>query len=98
MAIDSVRMLTDSAGQLWQRLSSFGTIETLVSSDCFDDWIQYSDRVASLNQIEEQAMRRDYHRLNNLLADIETLVRSRHRALELVRARAAEESCPDNTP
>jgi hypothetical protein len=54
--------------------------------------------MASLNQIEEQAMRRDYHRLHNLLTDIETLVRSRNRALELVQARAAEESRPDNTP
>lgn len=90
MAIDSVRLLTDSAAQLWRQLSPYSSIESLTSSDCFDDWIRHSPRT-SFDQAEEQSLRRDYRRLVNLIEEIETLVRSRNRAIDLLRTRIAED-------
>jgi len=89
MAIDSVRLLADSAAQLWRQLAPFSPIEALSSSECFDEWLGAAGR-ASLDAAEEQALRRDYRRLSTLIEEIETLVRSRARALDLVRARIDE--------
>ncbi len=86
MAIDSVRLLIDSAGPLWQRLSGYGSIDRLPLSDSFDDWIKSTTPVPRFTGVEEQALRRDYRRLRNLLTDIETLLRSRSQTLALVRA------------
>lgn len=91
MAIDSVRLLTDSAAQIWRRLARYSPIEALSASECFDEWIGVADR-AGLDEAEEQSLRRDYRRLTNLIEEIETLVRSRSRALELVQTRIAEDS------
>jgi hypothetical protein len=90
MAIDSVRLLTDSAAQLWRNLSRYSSIELLTSSDCFDDWI-VAAAPPSFDKAEEQSLRRDYRRLLTLIDEIETLVHSRPRALELVRARLSED-------
>jgi hypothetical protein len=91
MAIDSVRLLTDSAAQLWRGLSRYSSIESLTASDCFDDWIGTTTPPVALDRAEEQSLRRDYRRLITLIDEIETLVRSRTRALDLVRARIAED-------
>lgn len=83
-------MLTDSAGLLWQQLSAVGRIEDLPRSDCFDEWVGCDAHPAGLEPIEAQKLRRAYRRLHTLLTELETLVQSRGRALELVRTRAAE--------
>jgi hypothetical protein len=92
MAIDSVRLLTDSAAQLWRGLSRYSSIESLTASDCFDDWIGATVPAVALDRAEEQSLRRDYRRLMTLVDEIEILVRSRSRALDLVRARIAEDA------
>jgi trans-aconitate methyltransferase len=92
MAIDSVRLLTDSAAQIWRGLSRYSSIESLTASDCFDDWIAATALSPALDRAEEQSLRRDYRRLITLIDEIETLVRSRSRALDLVRTRIAEDS------
>ena len=84
MAIDTVRLLTESAAQIWQRLSPYGSIEALPSQEGFDAWLQLAQPRPSLDHTEEQALRRDYRRLCEILTEIEALVRSRPRALELV--------------
>ncbi len=85
MAIDSVRLLTDSAAQLYRRLSALRPLEGEGSP--FDEWLGGEER---LDHAEEQALRRDYHRLMTMIDELETLVRSRPRALSLVRERAAQ--------
>jgi hypothetical protein len=90
MAIDSLRLLTDGAAQIWQRLSRFSPIEVLQNSDCFEDWIYAVERIPPLDQMEEQLLRRDYRRFLEILTEIETLTRSRAQALDLVRARSDE--------
>lgn len=83
MAIDSIRLLSDSAAQLWQRLSAVRPLDPSADGDSFDVWL--GARPKALDQAEEQALRRDFRRLRTLLDEIETLVRSRDRALALVR-------------
>lgn len=90
MAIDSVRLLADSAAQLWRRLGSVRPLASISGSDGFDAWISAAGQ-PKLDHAEEQALRRDYRRLANLIEELETLVRSRARALELIRTRIAEE-------
>ncbi|HMQ31947.1 MAG TPA: hypothetical protein PKD53_14555 [Chloroflexaceae bacterium] len=85
MAIDSVRLLTDSAAQLYRRLSALRPLEAAGSP--FDEWLGAAQR---LDHAEEQALRRDYRRLVTMIDELETLVRSRPRALDLVRERAAQ--------
>lgn len=86
MAIDSVRLLTDSAAQLWRRLEQIRPMAAPGNNDGFDEWLG----AARLDQGEEQALRRDYRRLINLIDEISTLVRSRARALDLVREQATQ--------
>jgi len=90
MALDSIRILTTSAGQLWQRLGTYGTLEALPSCSSFEEWLRSAGHPGSLNQIEELQLRRDYRQLYRLLTQIETLVHSQSLALELVRSRADE--------
>lgn len=90
MTLDSIRILSVSAGQIWQRLGNYGTLETLPSSPDFEHWCCNTENTGSLNQIDELQLRRDYRRLYRLLSQIETLVHSRSLALELVRSRAHE--------
>ncbi|MEI7645964.1 MAG: hypothetical protein WCJ55_16975 [Chloroflexales bacterium] len=92
MAIDSVRLLTDSAAQIWRSLSCYSSIESLTASDCFDDWIGAIAPVVAFDRAEEQSLRRDYRRLITLIDEIETLIRSRPRAIDLVRARIVEDA------
>lgn len=92
MAIDSVRLLTDSAAQVWRSLSRYSSIEALTTSECFDDWIGTTPSGAPLDCAEEQLLRRDYRRLTTLIDEIETLVRSRSRAIDLVRTHIAEDT------
>lgn len=87
MAIDSVRLLSESAAQLWQRLSLVHPLDTPDDTHGFDQWIGVA-RPAAFDQAEEQALRRDFRRLLTLLDELETLVRSRDRALALVREQA----------
>lgn len=94
MAIDSIRLLTDSAAQLYRRLSALRPIEG--AGGPFDDWAGTSAR--QLEPIEEQSLRRDYRRLVTIIDEIETLVCSRPRALELVRERAAAPDLPAPAP
>ncbi|WP_129627744.1 hypothetical protein [Candidatus Oscillochloris fontis] len=84
MAIDSVRLLTDSAAQIWRGLSRYSSIEALTASECFDDWIRANRPQTPLDHADEQALRRDYRRLMTLIDEIETLVRSRSQAIRLV--------------
>lgn len=91
MAIDSLRLLIDSAAQIWRSLSRYSSIESLTASDCFDDWIGATAPGASLDRAEEQSLRREYRRLTTLIEEIEILVRSRSRAIDLVRSRLAED-------
>ncbi|NJN17675.1 MAG: hypothetical protein HC822_16065 [Oscillochloris sp.] len=93
MAIDSVRLLTDSAAQIWRRLADYSPIEALSHSSSFEEWLDSSVRTR-LGPAEEQSLRRDYRRLINLIEEIDTLVRSRDRALELVQTRIAEVPIP----
>lgn len=92
MAIDSVRLLTDSAAQLWRRLNVVRPLDAPAASS-FDEWLDAASR-PPLDQAEEQALRRDYRNLINLLEELETLVRSRSRALDMVRAQAAQPESP----
>ena len=86
MAIDSVRLLSDSAAQLWRRLNLVRPLDTPGADDCFERWI--GPAPIQLPQADEQALRRDYKRLLTLIEEIETLVRSRDRALAIVREQA----------
>jgi hypothetical protein len=88
MAIDSVRLLSDSAAQLWRRLSLVRPIEAPDDTPGFDVWLAAPGR-APIDQAEEQALRRDYRRLLTLIEELEVLLRSRARAIELVREQAA---------
>lgn len=88
MAIDSVRLLSDSAAQLWRRLSLVRPLETPGEAPGFDAWFAAADRIP-LDPAEEQALRRDYRRLQTLIEELEVLVRSRARAVELVREQAS---------
>ncbi len=90
MGLNSIRILTTSAGQLWQRLGTYGTLEALPSSYSFEDWLCSAGHLGTLNQIEELQLRRDYHQLYRLLIQIEALVHSESLALELVRLHAGE--------
>lgn len=87
MAIDSTRLLTDSAAQLWRRLQHYAQIEALPSSSCYEDWI---GTTPPSDPLEDQALRRDYRRLHNLLIELATLVAGHAHALELVRERVLE--------
>lgn len=88
MAIDSVRILADSAGHLWQRLDTYGPLDIIPTGNGCDDWLREISQVRPLNRVEELQLRRDYSRLYCLLTQIEILVKSKSRAVELVRARA----------
>jgi hypothetical protein len=92
MAIDSVRLLTDSAAQLWRRLDHIRPLQTPAAAASFDEWVGAAEQL-QLDHAEEQALRRDYRRLLNLLEEIEILVRSRTRALDLVREQAGHPGC-----
>ena len=85
MAIDSIRLLTDSAAQLYRRLSGLRPLDAATRP--FDEWV---GATRPSDHAEEQVLRRDYRRLVTIIDELETLVRSRPRALELIRERAAE--------
>lgn len=93
MAIDSVRLLSDSAAQLWRRLNLVRPLETPDDGSSFEAWIGPGGQ-KQLDHAEEQALRRDYRRLLTLLEELEILVRSRSRALELVREQVAQGELP----
>jgi len=97
MAIDSVRLLTDSAAQLWRRLDDIRPLDAPTPGASFDEWLGFS-KDFQLDQAEEQALRRDYRRLLTLLEELEILVRSRARALALVREQAAGPHPPTPAP
>jgi hypothetical protein len=83
MAIDSIRLLTDSAAQIYRRLS---TVRPLDSADGpFEHWLGDS----RLDHAEEQALRRDYRRLSQIIDELASLVCSRPRALALIHEQAA---------
>lgn len=88
MAIDTPRLLTDSAAHLWRRLQIYAPIENIITSTCYEDWI---GTTSPHDTLEDQALRRDYRRLSNLLIELSRLVSSNERALALVRSRVAEE-------
>jgi hypothetical protein len=89
MAIDSVRLLSDSAAQIWRRLNLVRPLEIPADSAAFESWLG-ADVQPALDHAEEQALRRDYRRLLTLVDEIAFLVRSRPRALELVREQLGE--------
>lgn len=88
MAIDSVRLLSDSAAQLWRRLNLVRPFEAPDDTPGFDAWLAAPGR-APIDLAEEQALRRDYRRLLTLIEELEVLLRSRARAIELVREQAS---------
>jgi hypothetical protein len=88
MAIDSVRLLTDSAAHVWRRLSAIHSLEAFIGGACFEDWLGPAPS-PPFNQAEEQALRRDYHLLANLLTELESLLHSREQAIALVRSEVA---------
>lgn len=90
MAIDSLRLLTDSAAQLWPRLAVYGPIETSLDRCCSDEWLAIVQRTTPLPPTDQLTLRRDYRRLCTLIEEIESLVRSRPRAIEMVQTRIAE--------
>lgn len=90
MTIDSIRLLADSAGPLWERLSAVAAIDGLLTSESFDDWFANSAGQVDPNRMELHLIRRDYYRLRNLLNDLECLVQSRPAALDLVRSYATQ--------
>jgi hypothetical protein len=90
MAIDSIRLLVDSAGPLWRRLSDVAVIDNLPGSDSFEDWIAQNAAGPVSDHLTLQQLRRDYRRLLNLLNELETLVRSRSLAITMIRERARE--------
>lgn len=96
MAIDSIRLLTDSAAQLWRNLATNGPIDSLPAGASFEEW--YAAARKPLDQAAEQSLRRDYRRLLTLIEELETLVRSRSRALELVQSRLSEPDSPQPPP
>lgn len=83
MAIDSIRLLTDGAAQIYRRLSAIRPLESLAGP--FEQWL--GD--ACHDQAEEQALRRDYRRLNQIIDELASLVRSRPLAIALVHEQAA---------
>lgn len=97
MAIDSIRLLTDSAAQLWRNLATNGPIDSLPAGASFEEWYAAAAR-KPLDQAAEQSLRRDYRRLLTLIEELETLVRSRSRALELVQIRLSEPDSPQPPP
>jgi hypothetical protein len=82
MAIDSVRLLTDSAAQLYRGLSAVRPLDS--ASGSFEQWLGDS----RLEHAEEQALRRDYRRLAQIIDELASLVRSRPRALALIHEQA----------
>lgn len=82
MTIDSLRLLTDSAAILWQRLSQFGSPDLLGQRVSFEEWL--SATRPCLSSADEQAIRRDYRRLTLLITELEMLTRSREQALALI--------------
>jgi len=82
MTIDSLRLLTDSAAILWQRLSQFGSPDLLGRRVAFEEWLAATQ--PRLSSADEQAIRRDYRRLSILLAELERLTCSREQALALI--------------
>lgn len=88
MAIDSVRLLSDSAAQLWRRLSLVQPIEIAGEQASFEAWLIAAGQ-GSLDHAEQQALRRDYRQLLTLIDEIEVLVRSRERAVALIHEQLA---------
>ncbi len=88
MTINSMRILVDSASQLWQRLATYGMADLLDTSSEDDACLRTMIDLAALPQIEALQLRRDYHRFYHLLHQIEALGYSKAVALELVRTRA----------
>jgi hypothetical protein len=86
MAIDSVRLLTDGAAQLYRRLSAIRPLESMASP--FEQWLGDTCH----DQAEEQALRRDYRRLSQIIDELAGLVRSRPLAIALVHEQAAVSS------
>lgn len=89
MAIDTLRLLTDSAAQLY---ASLDRLRPLGDPDAsFDAW---RAGLGTLDDADEQQLRRNYRRLLTMIAEIEGLVCSHATAIAIVRAHAiASESC-----
>lgn len=96
MTIDSLRLLADSAANLWQRLSQFGAPDLLGRRAPFEEWLAAAR--PSLSSADEQAIRRDYRRLNLLLTELEMLTRSRERALALIMETIRQDGAPTASP
>jgi hypothetical protein len=87
MAIDSLRLLIDSAALVWRRLQRYGSIEGLLDSACFELWLSAASG-SQLDAAEEQEVRRDYRRMIELMSDITALLHSRSEACRIVRRHA----------
>lgn len=88
MTIDSMRILLESASQIWQRLATYGLAHLLDTNSEDDAGLRTMIDLVTPNEIEALQLRRDYHRLYHLLHQIEALGYSPAVALELVRTRA----------
>ncbi|PDW00719.1 hypothetical protein [Candidatus Chloroploca asiatica] len=96
MAIDTIRLLTDSAAQLYATLDRLRPLGDPDAS--FDVW---RAGLGMLDDADEQQLRRNYRRLLTMIAEIEGLVCSHATAIALVRAHAiaiASESCQLTQP
>ena len=110
MAIDTIRVLSESAAHLWNRLQSYGSLERLLVCECFEDWREPevppttvsvthpATVVPATASFDEALIRRDYRRLRELLLELEMLVRSRERTMELVLANVHEQIEPISLP
>lgn len=89
MAIDSARLLADSAAQIYRRLPPIQPLEGLDLP--FEEWL---GALVPTEPAEEQALRRDYRRVRTLIDELTILVCSRSQALALVRTSVEAESEP----
>ncbi|MCU0494485.1 MAG: hypothetical protein MUD01_23095 [Chloroflexaceae bacterium] len=88
MAIDSIRMLADSAGQLWHHLRRYGPGDRLLTSEHVEAWLQHCPTPP--DPLAEQQLRREFRRLHTLVRELEVLLHSRSRALDMIVERAGE--------
>ncbi|MFV9503302.1 MAG: hypothetical protein AB4911_01920 [Oscillochloridaceae bacterium umkhey_bin13] len=84
MSIDSVRLLRDSAAQIYQRLNHIHPLDDAGIE--FDQWL---DGAAPADRAELLALRRDYRRLMQILDELAALGASRTQALALIRDQAS---------
>ena len=95
IALDTIRMLTDSAAHLWQRLDQYAPLDNFPQRGTFSDWLAGAVPNLHLDIAEEQQLERDYRRLCSLVDQLAQLLRDEADVLAAVHARLAEQELSD---